>query len=412
MKPRDYPIELPEPRQFVAIRKMLPVSAIASVERCPVPMMVGAPKEPDILAPSVLAILGTVIHHVKGLWRTRGVDMPFSGRDAVDAIELLYERALTEAHDILVSDPTIAPLVPLSKAIEYSEYEARLDAMRRWACEGVDRRDVEKGVDPLDLRLFFKPKDTCLENTLETGIEPWLVAKELRLVGRPDLLVKHDDGSYEIVDDKTGHALFRGKVKEHYAMQLMLYALMVETWEGEEKSIDLKIVGEHSHSVDWDQKSREKARELAKTVGSRFPDGKKHPVDKIARPGISCHRCRLRVRCEQYRKAAERWWGGHEEAPDYIPYDTWGVVRRANPRVGLTDLELEDPAGRTIKVKRVRQEHGLPPNIVGKRVRFFGLEPAQDTILHSRRLLPTSWFEASNTRNKRDALMTRVFIEA
>lgn len=411
MKLRDYPIELPEPRQFVAIRKMLPVSTIASVERCPVPMMVGAPKQPDTLAPSVLAILGTVIHHVKGLWRTRGVDVPFSGRGAVDVIELLYERALTEAHNVLASDPTTASLVPLSKAIGYPEYEARLDAMRRWACEGVDRRTVEKGVEPLDLRLFFRPKDTCLENTLETGIEPWLVVKELRLVGRPDLLVKHGDGSYEIVDDKTGHALFRGAVKEHYAMQLMLYALMVETWEGEEKPIVLEIVGEHSHNVEWNKDAREKAREMAKTVGSRFPEGEKHPVNKIAKPGISCHRCRLRVRCEQYRDTAERWWGGHEEAPDHIPYDTWGVVRRAKARSDLIDLELEDPAGRTIKVKRIKQKHGLSHTIIGKRVRFFGLEPAQDTILHSRRLLPTSWFEVSNTRNKCDALKLRVFIE-
>ena len=370
-------------------------------------MMVGAPDSPGTLPPAPKAVLGTVLHHVRALWRARNVATPDSGAGAADAVDALLAHGLEEASHQLAADSRTRGLVPLQRTVG-DDYLTRRMALRRWAKAGVERLDVG-GPAKLQLGLYHQPSGARLEDQLGEGIEPWLVANDLRLVGRPDLLVREPGGVVYIADDKTGQVVDdKGKVLPSHVAQLELYALMVEHLQPKTR-VRLSVVGEAAHPIPWDTATRSRARDRLQEVLDDLPEGQTTPAASLASPGGSCRSCRLRPRCSAYAQAALAWWRDPNQGPHPLPFDAWGTLTEVRLANGAVDVSMKDPTGRTVRVGGLSEAHGITPQHVGDTVSIFNLEPSQDVRLHGRWLAPTSWHEESPARTFPSAIATRVF---
>lgn len=398
----------PAPLGQVRIPELLSPSALADAASCPLPMMVGAPDDWGTLPPTPVAILGTTLHHVRALWRTRADDAAEDGREAADAVDALLSATVDVVQRELRADPRTRSLVPLHAAVGHEVYLDRRMALRRWARAGVPRLDVE-GPGGLDLRLFHGASDTGSPDHFDLGVEPWLVDNALRLRGRPDLIVRAPDGALEISDDKTGHLVDdKGQVLERHVTQLGLYALIVEhLLPGVQ--VRLRVVGEIAHEIRWDAPARAKVKAQLEEFRERLPAGEHMTADTLASPGASCPRCRLRPRCQAYRTAAMAWWQGRADPPRPVPFDTWGIVDDVEQTAEGIDLMLTDVVGRVVRVRGLDEVHGLTPEHIGSEVAVFNLQPTQDVRLHGRWLAPTSWHERSPGRTYPSAMGTRVF---
>jgi hypothetical protein len=282
-------------------------------------------------------------------------------------------------------------------------------ALRRWAKAGVERLEVA-GPGKLDLRLYHQPSDVNLSDQFGEGIEPWLVANDLRLVGRPDLLVREPGNVVHIADDKTGRVLDdKGQVLPSHVAQLELYALMVEHLVPDAR-VRLAVVGRSSHPISWDVTRRSKAAKRLEEFHEKLPAGKVLPASTLAVPGRDCQSCRLRPRCSAYSRAATSWWRDASEGPRPVPFDTWGPLTDVTPVEATMDLVLKDPVGRTVRIGGLSEALGITPGHVGRAVSVFNLEPSQDVRLHGRWLAPTSWHEHSPGRTFPSAVGAQVFL--
>lgn len=403
------PPKLPPELGDVRIPKLLPPSTLSGSERCLLPMMIGAPDSTGTLPPPPKALLGTVLHHVRALWRTRSAATAGHGAGAADAIDVLLAHCLEDAHRQLAADPRTSGLVELQQAVGENVYLERRMALRRWAKAGVERQDVT-GPGKLDLRLYHQPSDVDLSDQLGEGIEPWLVANDLRLVGRPDLLVREPGNVVHIADDKTGCVVdHKGQVLPSHVAQLELYALMVEHLVPGAR-VRLSVVGRSSHSISWDSTKRSKVAMRLKEFHEELPAGREFPTATLAVPGRDCQSCRLRPRCGTYSRATMSWWRDAGEGPRPVPFDTWGMLTDVTLTGGAMDLALKDPVGRTVRIAGLSRALGITPGHVGRAVSVFNLEPSQDVRLHNRWLAPTSWHQHSPGRTFPSAVGTHVFL--
>ena len=405
------PTRLPPPRTKVRIPRLLPPSLIAIGEECPVRMFVGAPDESGTLAPSTVALLGTVLHHVRALWRIRPQDAADDGKQAAEEIDAMLADTLAESDAQLESDTRTSGLAPLSEAVGYDRYVRQRMMLQRWAMSGVERV-VAMEPGRLHLRLFDNERGAVRESEdrFDTGIEPLLVANELRLRGRPDLLVRSADGTMVISDDKTGRVVDdTGHVLDKHEMQLWLYALMVEHSKPG-IPVNLRVIGESTHVVAWDQDTRERAMARLTEAHERFPPDTVVAMDQFAVPGSSCPNCRLRPRCASYQQAATAWWSRSGAAPRPVPFDAWGRLEQFEETDLGLELRLEDDARRVVRIRGLSEAHGLTASHLNHRVHLFGLQPTQELRLHGRWLAPTSWHERPPSRAYVRARTTRVFL--
>lgn len=399
---------MPPPLGNVRIRKLLPPSALADAQACALPAIVGAPDDLGTLPPAPVAVLGTVLHHVRALWRARDATVSASAADAATAIDDLLAATVQKAERLLAEDPRTIGLVPLESTAGDDLFLDRRMALRRWAKAGVTRVDTDPPGD-LMLSPFGEPSDSAHPDHFATGIEPWLVANALRLRGRPDLVVQAHDGAIEISDDKTGRVVDgKGEVLDHHQVQLGLYALMAEHLRPG-AAIRLRVTGETARPVAWDGEARAKSVERLGDMHERLPADELVTADELATPGASCRRCRLRPRCGAYLRTAPSWWRNPAEAPEPVPYDAWGTIEGVEHDPVGTELKLRDPVGRAVRVRGVRADHGFATAHLGVGIALFNLQPTQEVRLHGRWLAPTSWHECSPGRTHPTALGTCIF---
>jgi len=72
-------------------------------------------------------------------------------------------------------------------------------------------------------------------------------------------------------------------------------------------------------------------------------------------------------------EAAPVWWVDVPGEIDFEPLDTWGEITRVvQAEIGLT-VHLRDQAGRSVKIDRLGEAHGVPKNTAGAEIWLFNL---------------------------------------
>jgi hypothetical protein len=167
-----------------------------------------------------------------------------------------------------------------------------------------------------------------------------------------------------------------GAVMERIRAQLELYGLLV-VQEEPTAYVRLKVVGTDGQAtLEFDRKLQRERLAWLGHVLARMPEGEAVQVDTLASPGAHCATCRIRHVCNNYHEWAPRAWTQLESAVT-LPLDTWGHVRRARETAReRLDIELEDTAGRRVKVFRVGSARfdGRAPE-EGSKLWFFTLQP-------------------------------------
>lgn len=228
---------------------------------------------------------------------------------------------------------------------------------------------------------------------MDFGPEAWIVCPEFRLRGRVDEIRRAPDGAIEIIDFKTGPIWDdAGKIAASHALQVGVYALAVERVLSGAR-VRPYLEGEELVRVPWDEQERARCGGMVAEAMSAFPPGESRAALSLARPGPWCRGCRLRPVCNGYLDAAPRWWQNGDETPSRLPLDIWGSIRRTGGAHGLVAVEIEDAAGRHVRIEGLGAERGLDEAGVGDDVFFFDLKPAEAPVLDGAWLHPRNFHE-------------------
>ena len=205
------------------------------------------------------------------------------------------------------------------------------------------------------------------------GPEVWLSSPTLRLKGKADFISRAADGTFEIVDFKTGVVSgSNGELKDEYVLQLQAYALMLRE---RINTAPLRLVLDNGERtpVPSDDGSLDLARERIEELTSQFSKHSAVRSRDVAHPGQECASCGIRPSCAAYLEAAPDWWVDVPDEIDFEPLDTWGEATRVDEiDIGLT-VHLKDQAGRSVKIDRLDTTHGLTKNSAGEEIWLFNL---------------------------------------
>jgi hypothetical protein len=175
------------------------------------------------------------------------------------------------------------------------------------------------------------------------------------------------------VDFKTGVVSGQNsEIKAEYALQLQAYALMLAETIG---TTPMRLVLDNGERtpVPSDGASLSQAREQIEGFTSQFPKSSIVRPDEFAHPGPECSSCRIRPSCPVYIEAAPVWWLDVPVGIDFEPLDTWGEITRVSGgHMGLT-VHLKDQAGRSVKVDRLGETHGVTDDGAGEEIWLFNL---------------------------------------
>jgi hypothetical protein len=199
-----------------------------------------------------------------------------------------------------------------------------------------------------------------------------ITSAPLRLSGRIDALEMRGDRHVIVRDYKTGSTVDnRGQVREEIAKQLRLYGLVVFSLLPEAR-IDLIADDGTEHVVSFAEEDIARTRAWLSSVLARLPGRASVPALSLADPGPACGGCGIRHVCPAYRQVAPKLW---KEGTVAMPMDIWGVVRTLSKGDdGTRTIELEDAAGRRVKIFRVDSRHeALRTAQAGDELWFFGL---------------------------------------
>jgi RecB family exonuclease len=347
-------------------------SRFASLIQCPLKEIHGLPEE-DMLPPSPLAILGGVIHEVM---KEARVDRTQYEPSATESVENLLERKIRLMEKRLSEDPQTKRLVPLRRAVGKTEYRNRKALLRSWA-KTLCGEDRERCLATSSKGSGTRGRhDAELAETtrIPVGAEQSIRVSSLRLSGRPDLIELDEDGTHHITDFKTGNLLDRaGKPKEDYALQMRLYALMLQEID-ESARVRLWLEGSARVEIPWNEGHAEETLEQLLSVIKQLPTGRVLSANSFARTGTQCGSCRIRHRCSRYRNVAPVWWTEKSSRVKVAPFDIWGDVQAvAAEGEGPVEMLLLDAAGRQVRVAGICAQDVR----LGDRVWFFDLQPTQ-----------------------------------
>jgi hypothetical protein len=325
-------------------------SSLGSTDPCGLKVLASAQENRDSfeqlpLNPS--AVIGSLVHH--------GLELFWLG-ELADPLRWLDDK---------LDEPTnlAAPYRCLREAVPDRKIQSAREMFDRRAGRPSRGRssEVKDGVPAhrRGSRLF--------------GPEVWLSSKALRLKGKADFIGRAADGAIEIVDFKTGGVSgLNGEIKKIYVLQLQAYALMLRE-RIENTPLRLVLDNGERTLVPSDDGSLSLARDQIEEFTSRFPKSSAVRPHEVAHPGPECVSCGIRPSCAAYMDAAPVWWVDVPGEIDFEPLDTWGEVTRVvEAEIGLT-VHLRDQAGRSVKIDRLGDAHGVTANAAGEEIWLFNL---------------------------------------
>jgi hypothetical protein len=207
------------------------------------------------------------------------------------------------------------------------------------------------------------------------------------------MVTKTTDGAIEVVDFKSGTIVDDGEEPlQRYATQVWLYALAIEKVLGT-PPVRLYLEGGERVPVPWNIDVRESCTQLLTDVLDEFQQGDALSASEVGRPGPWCRLCRLRPCCPAYLDAVPKWWPNNGGAPRPLPLDVWGTVRDIRASAGGVTVEIEDCAGRSVRIEGLDERRGVDELDAGDAIYFFGLEATEPMIHHGSRLQPRNFHE-------------------
>ena len=353
---------LPAPVTELPVPQFVNVTAVAAVRSCSLRAVWDSlPKtDQDVLVRGPYAEFGTLVH--RAIERARRGDS-----DARDWFATATERRSRE-------------LARRELTAKYADL--RSINSRRWP-------DAEQMIGEQFRPATRVPAGRSRTEPRRRGAEVELMSHRLRLRGRADD-VSERNGSVIITDYKTGSAVDdQGLVKPEYELQLQAYALMLHEDEPD-VALELVINDGEPRPVPSDSDALEAARQQVSEVLDGIPPAGDVIGGDLARPGEDCRNCSMRHRCLAYLDAAPQWWRGNE-APNSVPFDTWGrVVAIQGGERAIVDLE--DAAGRSVRVRELDEPQRWTDLASDQHVWFFNAKPvAVRRARDGRRLHPRAF---------------------
>lgn len=409
--PVERPTMLPPALDEVRPPVLLNPSRFADLLRCPLSVVHGLPEE-ELLPPRPLALLGEVIHDVMSAARDAESGSE-SGREV--AFARLFAERVEAMEARLSEDPLSRRLVPLRRAVGRTEWRRREARLRAWmAAVSVlpERRPGREDSGTLrnDRNRTGEARPTT---RVSTGRERTLRVPRLRLSGRADLVEQGSDGVFHVTDLKTGTVLdVDGRALEGHALQLRLYALMIENVDPRAK-VRLWVEGLERVEIGWDDDARAETAQTLGTVAAELPSDRTVAAESIAREGPHCGRCRIRHRCPRYLRAAPAWWAETSTLARVAPFDAWGTVLAAGSDDGETiDLVIRDAAGRKVRVRGLDVGSGAEGLRCNDHVWLFDLQPTEDLPRHGAYFHPRNFHGKRPSKAWTDAQRLRIFWQA
>jgi RecB family exonuclease len=381
------PGALPEPIESVIVPDEFSPSRFSARELCLLKLVLDTLGKPDYAPPPhPRAVVGQVLHDL--LERATHESGVQDDRLVAWLAELLERanRSFANAH----TNPT--RLEQTMSAIEWRRLRRRvLDrAAARLESNGAM---VERGIGDY---LNYLPEGGWAELPLR--------ASQLRLKGKVDYIEVATD-VVAIRDEKTGAVTdSKGEIKESITLQLQLYGLMALELGAEQ--VELWVDGDQSEQVEFSRDQQQQVREWLSDLLSRLPPKSHQAADPLASPGAACRWCLHRPVCQPYQQAAPHWW----QQPQLFrpPLDTWGSVEEIRHTDRGTCIELEDAAGRAVRIVNLQ----LDPGEVGSKVFLFSLggwlRPAND----DRWWFPANFFELPSRRGDLRAWAAQAFVHS
>jgi RecB family exonuclease len=401
-------LELPPSVSTVRVPSCFSPSNFADLLQCPLSVLHGL-GDHELLPPYPRAILGTLIHKVMDRVRRASPD---SAEVAIETATSVFAELLITEERHLNTDPATRELVPLRRAVGRTAWRNRLAYLKAWASTAVTRQRCSDRSFHIVRHRYIKSATNVSEaktDTVQIGTERPLVVPELRLSGRPDYLERDLDGTIHVTDLKTGPILnSEGHPDDRYALQVRLYALMIERVEPGAK-VRLWLEGAQRIEVPWDDTIRAAISEKLEEITALLPERKSVAAETIASIGPQCWKCRIRHRCPLYLREAPNWWVRTSVIGPVAPFDVWGQVLETELSGGqVTGLEIRDAAGRRIRLR------GLESRIcgnshLGAEVWFFNLEPSETLPAHGIYAHPRNYHGAPPSRAWPDALRLKIY---
>lgn len=400
--------ELPSSVSSVRIPSCFSPSNFADLLRCPLSVLHGL-NDYELLPPHPRALLGTLVHHVMDRVRR---STPRSAEIAVEMATSVFNEFLKLEEQRLYEDITTRELVPLRRAVGRTAWRNRLAYLKAWAAAVVTAHGPGDGSFRVRGYRYSRATPNARKartDTVRVGTEIPLVVPELRLSGRPDHLERDPDGTIHVTDLKTGPVLDReGRPDESYALQIRLYALMIEQVEPRAK-VRLWLEGAQRIEVPWDDTVRAAVNETLEEVLTLLPEGKSLEAETAASTGPQCWRCRIRHRCPLYLREAPSWWMRTSVVGPVAPFDVWGQVLDSDISEGrVTGVEVRDVVGRRVRVRGLESRLADTPH-PGAAIWFFNLEPSEALPMHRVYAHPRNYHGTAPSRAWPDALRLKIY---
>ncbi len=400
--------ELPSSVSSVRVPSCFSPSNFADLLRCPLSVLHGLDDD-KLLPPHPRALLGTLVHDVMDKVRRSS---PSSAKIAVEMATTVFDELLKLEEQRLYEDIATRELVPLRRAVGRTAWRDRLAYLKNWAAAVATARGPDDGSFRVQGYRYSRATPHARKartDTIRAGTEIPLVVPELRLSGRPDHLKRDLDGTIHVTDLKTGPVIDReGRPNENYALQIRLYALMIEQVEPGAK-VRLWLEGAQTVEVPWDDTVRAAVNETLEEVSALLPEGTSLEAETAASTGPQCWRCRIRHRCPLYLREAPSWWMRTSVVGPVAPFDVWGHVLDGDLSDGsVAGLEIRDMVGRRVRVRGLESRLADSPH-PGATIWFFNLEPSEELPIHRVYAHPRNYHGTAPSRAWPDALRLKVY---
>lgn len=401
--------ELPPPLDTIRVPSCFSPSNFADLLLCPLSVLHGL-SDHELLPPHPRTILGTLIHKVMDRVRRTSSG---SAEAAVEKAIAVFDELLTQEERRLSNAPSTRNLVPLRRAVGRTAWRNRLASLKAWvATAAATQRHSDRTSH--SIRYEYTRASTNIPgtktDTVPLGTERQLVVPELRLSGRPDYIERDLDRTIHVTDLKTGPVLDReGRPDHRYALQVRLYALMLERVEPGVK-VRLWLEGPQRIEVPWDDTIRAAVSETLEEASALLPEGKLAAAEAIASTGPHCWTCRARHRCPSYLREAPNWWARTSVVGPVAPFDVWGQALETELSMGrVVGMKIRDAAGRRVRLR------GLESRVYGKshsgaKIWFFNLEPSENLPSHGIYTHPRNYHGVAPSRAWPDALRLTIYV--
>lgn len=341
--------------------KFIRVTALVGAGGCGLRAVLDSESADRRLPDSPEALLGTLVH--------RAIDA--RGREGSEAVTEHLLQALQGPSGVYRSDASASGEFRLVEIVGASRISSKLAAARRITeAIAIQPKRARRDERSTAARQLGHPRRSG-----DWSEEP-MNSEELQLGGRLDLLRVTRDECL-LVDFKTGRALDGdGSLKEAYADQLHLYALLARSC-AYTLPIRMEIVAADGRfSVPESTVRTSRLGSELRALVDATPTGIEADARELARFSAGCATCHFRAWCGNYLESAPTSWA--TEIPRVeVPFDTWGNIESIRPTAAEGDFSsvvLRDAANRLVSVTGVPARHlkSLSPRM---RAGFFGLRP-------------------------------------